>query len=150
MAAETLLAIDNELQIQRLMDNLAEAVRAKDAGRLIANYAPDVVAFDVIDPLQYVGADAVKERAEQWLANFEDGLVGYEISDLRISAGDDTAFCHSLNHIYAMRTDGNKIDMWWRATVCLSKTGDHWLITHIHSSVPFDMETGKASLDLQP
>jgi len=150
MAAETLLAIDNELQIQQLMDNLAEAVRTKDAERLIANYAPDVVAFDVINPLQYVGADEVKARAEQWLATFEDGLVGYEISDLRITAGDDTAFCHSLNHIYAMRTDGNKIDMWWRATVCLSKTSGDWLITHIHSSVPFDMETGKASLDLQP
>jgi uncharacterized protein (TIGR02246 family) len=150
MAAETLLAIDNELQIQQLMEDLAEAVRTKDAERLIANYAPDVVAFDVVDPLQYIGAEAVKTRAEQWLAAFEDGLVGYEYGDLRITAGDDAAFCHSLNHIYAMRTDGNKIDMWWRATVCLRKTGDDWRITHIHSSVPFDMETGKASLDLQP
>jgi uncharacterized protein (TIGR02246 family) len=150
MAAETLLAIENEQQIHQLMENLAEAVRTKDADRLITHYAPDVVAFDVINPLQYTGAGEVKARAEQWLATFEDGLVGYEISDLRVTAGDDTAFCHSLNHIYAMRTDGDKIDMWWRATVCLSKTGEDWLITHIHSSVPFDMETGKASLDLQP
>lgn len=150
MATDTIQAIDNELHISEVMDNLAEAVRTRDADKLIANYADDVVAFDVINPLQYVGADAVKERAEQWLGTFEDGLVGYEVSDLRISAGDNTAFCHCLNHVYAMRKDGVKLDMWWRATVCLRKTDGNWLITHIHSSVPFDMETGKASLDLKP
>ena len=150
MATDTIQAIDNELHISEVMDNLAEAVRSKDADRLIANYADDVVAFDVVNPLQYIGADAVKERAEQWLATFEDGLVGYEVGDLRIFAGDDTAFCHCLNHVYAMRKDGVKLDMWWRATVCLRKMNGKWLITHIHSSVPFDMETGKASLDLKP
>jgi uncharacterized protein (TIGR02246 family) len=150
MATDTIRAIDNELHIGEVMDNLAEAVRTKDTGRLIAQYAEDVVAFDVVNPLQYVGAEAVKKRAEQWLATFEDGLVGYEVEDLRISAGDDTAFCHCLNHVYAMRKDGVKLDMWWRATVCLRKTSGKWLITHIHSSVPFDMETGKASLDLKP
>ncbi len=146
MATTTIQAIDNELHISAVMDNLAEAVRTKDADRLIANYVDDVVAFDVVNPLQYAGADAVKERAEQWLSSFEDGLVGYEVGDLRISAGDDTAFCHSLNHVYAMRKDGVKLDMWWRATVCLRKIDGKWLITPIHSSVPFDMETGKASL----
>jgi len=150
MATETIQAIDNELHISEVMENLAEAVRTKDVEKMIASYAPDVVDFDVVDPLQYIGADAVKERAVQWLSNFEDGLVGYEVGDLRITAGDDTAFCHSLNHVYAMLKDGNKIDMWWRATVCLQKIDGKWLITHIHSSVPFDMETGKASLDLKP
>lgn len=150
MATETLLAIDNELQISELMNNLAEAVRTKDANRLIANYAPDVVAFDVVNPLQYTGSDAVKERAEQWLATFEEGLVGYEVDELKITAGDDTAYCHCLNHVYALTKTGNKLDMWWRASVCLRKTDGKWLITHIHSSVPFDMETGKASLDLKP
>jgi hypothetical protein len=27
---------------------------------------------------------------------------------------------------------------------------ENWMVTHEHNSVPFDAETGKASLDLKP
>jgi len=40
--------------------------------------------------------------------------------------------------------------MWWRETACYRKVEGEWLITHQHSSVPFDVESGKASLDLKP
>jgi len=37
-----------------------------------------------------------------------------------------------------------------RATVCYRKIDGKWMIVHEHFSVPFDMETLKASLDLKP
>jgi len=40
--------------------------------------------------------------------------------------------------------------MWWRSTVCYRKTEGSWKITHEHNSVPFNVETGKPSLDLEP
>jgi ketosteroid isomerase-like protein len=40
--------------------------------------------------------------------------------------------------------------MWLRSTVCYRKIDGRWLVTHQHSSVPFDGETGKASLQLEP
>jgi hypothetical protein len=40
--------------------------------------------------------------------------------------------------------------MWWRATVCYRKIDGKWMITHEHASVPFNVESGKASLDLTP
>lgn len=40
--------------------------------------------------------------------------------------------------------------MWWRRTVCFRKADGKWLATHEHRSVPFDVERGKASLDLKP
>ena len=40
--------------------------------------------------------------------------------------------------------------MWLRTTTCYRKVGGEWLVTHEHNSVPFDVETGKASLALQP
>ena len=40
--------------------------------------------------------------------------------------------------------------MWVRTTVCFRKIDGTWLITHEHNSVPFNPETGKASLDLAP
>jgi ketosteroid isomerase-like protein len=40
--------------------------------------------------------------------------------------------------------------MWWRTTVCFRKLDGKWMVTHEHNSVPFDVESGKASLDLKP
>ena len=40
--------------------------------------------------------------------------------------------------------------MWWRATVCYRKLDGRWLVTHEHASVPFDAQSGQASLGLEP
>ena len=50
------------------------------------------------------------------------------------------AFSHSLNRVSATTTDGEKLDMWWRATVCYRKIDGKWMVTHEHASVPFDVE----------
>jgi ketosteroid isomerase-like protein len=139
----------NDVYIRELVKRTVEACRTKDAIALMANYADDVVAYDLITPLRYVGADEVEKRAAQWFASFE-GALGYDAHDPKISAGDNVAFCHSLNHVVGTSMDGQQIDMWWRATLCCAKRGDRWLITHAHSSVPFDMKSRQASLDLKP
>jgi uncharacterized protein (TIGR02246 family) len=138
-----------EAEIRTLIDTQVKAVRTKDVGELLASYAPDVLVFDLVNPLQYRGSDALRKRASEWLSSFE-GPVGYEVQDLRITAGDDIAFCHSLNRVSATTTQGRKIDMSWRATLCWRKIEGKWRVTHGHSSVPFDMASGKASLDLKP
>jgi uncharacterized protein (TIGR02246 family) len=139
----------DEAEIGALVEEWAKAIRAKDITRRMSNYAPNVVLFDVVNPLQYVGADAVRKRGEGWFSSFQ-GSIGYEVRDLRITTGDDTAFSHSLNHVSATKTDGQKIDMWWRATICYRKLDGKWMVTHEHNSVPFDAESGKASLNLKP
>ncbi len=139
----------DEGQIRKLIDDQAKAVRARDVDGSISSYAPDIVSFDVVNTLQKVGLDACRKRAVEWFSSFE-GPIGYEIRDLHINTGDDVAFSHSLSHVGAIRTDGAKLDMWWRATVCYRKIGGKWMVTHEHQSVPFDVETGKASLDLKP
>ena len=40
--------------------------------------------------------------------------------------------------------------MWWRATAGYRRTDGKWIVTHQHASVPFDVASGKASLDLKP
>jgi ketosteroid isomerase-like protein len=40
--------------------------------------------------------------------------------------------------------------MWWRVTVCYRKIDGRWKIAHEHNSVPFNVNNGKASLDLKP
>jgi ketosteroid isomerase-like protein len=115
----------------------------------MSNHAPDVVMLDALDPLRYVGSDAVRERAGQWLSWYQ-GPVGYEVRDLSVTAGDGAAFCHYLYRVSGTMTNGREVDMWVRSTVCFRKTDGAWAVTHEHTSVPFDAESGRASVDLKP
>jgi ketosteroid isomerase-like protein len=116
---------------------------------LIACYAPAVEAYDLIKPLRYQGAAEVGKRVADWFASFQ-GVIEYEVRDLEVTAGEEAAFGYSLNHVVGTTVQGQPIDMWWRATICCAKIDRRWLISHEHSSVPFDMETLKAALDLKP
>jgi ketosteroid isomerase-like protein len=139
----------NEAEIRELIENRIKAVRAKDVDAVMLNYAPGVLSFDVVNPLIYVASDAVRKRLVEWFSSFREP-IGHEIRDLSVNVGDDVAFSYGLNRVNATKIDGEKLDMWWRATVCYRKIDGKWMITHEHASVPFDVKTGKASLDLKP
>ena len=139
----------DEARIREIIGERVSAIRAKDADALMSHHAPDVVTFDALDPLRYVGSDAVRERAEQWLSRYQ-GPVGYEVRDLSVTAGDGAAFCHYLYRVSGTMSDGREVDMWVRSTVCFRKVGDEWVVAHEHTSVPFDAESGRASVGLKP
>lgn len=139
----------SEAEIKALIEKNVEAIRARDIAGATSDHAPDVLLFDVINPLRYSGTDALNARLNDWFSSFQ-GPIGYELRDLNIVAGDDVAFCYSLNQVKGTKTDGVALEMWWRATVCYRKIDGRWLVAHAHSSVPFNTENGQASLDLQP
>lgn len=138
-----------EDRIRALINSRIEGVRSGNVNASTSNLAPDVLSFDVIGPLQWVGSDASRKRAKEWFSTFQ-GAIGYEIRDLKITARDDVAFAHGLSHVSGTTTDGGQLDMWWRTTVCLTKTDGQWIIQHEHNSVPFEAASGKAALDLKP
>jgi ketosteroid isomerase-like protein len=76
--------------------------------------------------------------------------MGYEIVGLQVVAAFDVAFCYGLHHITCTTKDSQKIDMHWRSTQAFQRLDGNWKIMHEHGSVPFDMKTGKTSLDLKP
>src|SRR6185295_20149858 len=96
-----------ETVIRGLADRWAKAIRAKDVDGVVANYAPEVVAFDIVPPLRSVGIDAQREGLEAWFATWR-GPIGYDLRDLTITAGDDVAFSQSLNRIRGTKTDGEE------------------------------------------
>ncbi len=144
-----MIMVQGEAQIRALIDDRVEAIRARDVNRALSSMAPDVVLFDVVNPLQSHGVDASRQRTEAWFGSFL-GPIGVEVRDLSITAACHVAFSHSLNRYSGTQTGGVEIDMWVRATTCYCKIVDAWMITHEHQSVPFDGETGRASLDLAP
>ena len=143
-------ATTNSDQIRALIEGRVRAIADKDVEALVARAAPGIVSFDALPPLQRVGSEAIRTRLQEWFGWY-DGPIGYEVRDLHVTAGDDIAFAHYLYHVTGRMTNGNPVDMWVRTTMGLQKTDDgDWAISHEHNSVPFDAESGKASLDLAP
>lgn len=140
---------NDEAQIKRVIEGGVEAIRTKDLDRVMSMYAPDLVSFDVVPPLQYVGADVYRKHWGEAFSSFP-GPIDYEIADLSITVGDDVAFAHSFNRLSGIMTTGQKFGSWLRWTACFRKINGKWLITHMQVSAPVDMETGKAVLDLKP
>ena len=140
---------NDEAAIKRVIEGGVEAFRARDIDGIMSMYAPELVSFDIVPPLRYVGADAFRNVWEEVCSSFQ-GPIGYEIHDLNITVGDDVAFAHSLNRISGTMNNELKTDLWLRWTACFRKINGKWLIVHTHVSVPADLEHGKVVLDLKP
>lgn len=141
--------VTDENQIRAQIEQRVKAVSDKNIDLLLSNYATDVLSFDVVNQLQYVGSTAIRKRLEEWFASFQ-GSIGYEIGDLKITVGETVAFSHFLFRVSGMLVEGGEVGMWVRATVCFSKIDGQWMITHEHDSVPFDTGNGKALPDIKP
>jgi uncharacterized protein (TIGR02246 family) len=146
MAAQ--LAID-EADVRQRIDKLVEAIRAMDLESVMSMFTPDVVSFDIEPPLQHVGAAAKRKNWANVFLVYQRPL-GYEIRDLTVTVGDDVAFGHSLNRISGTLKNGKRNDVWVRWTGCLRKIDGNWLIAHDQVSVPLDIESGRALLNLEP
>ena len=140
---------NDEAEIQRAIEGYVEALRARDIDGVMSIYAPELVSFDLVPPLRYVGAGEYRKRWEEVFSVYQ-GPIDYEVHDLTITVGDDVAFTHSLNRISGTLNTGQKTDLWLRWTACFRKINCKWLIVHHQNSVPVDLKTGRAVLDLKP
>jgi len=135
-------------EIAKLVAGWSEAVRAKDVDRVMSHYTPDVLVFETMPPLRYVGAEAYRPIWQEWFSGVE-GKLEYEIRELTITANDDVGYSYSLNCVRT-ETATERSETWLRTTTCYRKQGGKWLITHEHWSMPFDVQTGQALWDLKP
>jgi ketosteroid isomerase-like protein len=151
---------DDEGQIRDLLANMAAGYRARDAERIVAGYAPDMMVFNLAPPLRTGAGErsdigggllvdmATADGVRVWLARFGDQPFEYEVVDLAVFVGGgDVAFAHALGR---MGSPGG-LSLWFRFTVGLRKRAGTWQIAHLHASVPFYLdETRRAALDLTP
>ncbi len=106
------------------------------------------MSFLLAPPL--VADEPLRQNLSEWYDTFEGG-IGCEFRDLEITAHGDTAYAHCLNRLTGTKTTGEKVDLWFRLTLGLRKTGRTWQIAHAHESVPFRMDgSGTAELELKP
>lgn len=141
----------DENLIRALLEARLAALRAKAASEFVAAFDPAVVKFDLAPPLREQGPAVLDPTGLQWWLDTWDGPIIVELAQVTITASKDVAFCHCLEHIQGLRTDGARQDMWTRSTLGLKKVDDAWKITHEHNSVPLHMDgSGRAALDLRP
>jgi uncharacterized protein (TIGR02246 family) len=140
-----------EHEVGALLEDREQACRDKDIERLMSLYSPDIIYFDVVPPLHFSGADAVRKNFLRWFDEY-DGPIGLETHQLKVAAGDNVAIAHMLHlDTGAMQADGSPSrSLWLRSTVCLERTDTQWLITHEHISLPVALDTMQAVLDATP
>jgi uncharacterized protein (TIGR02246 family) len=140
---------NDKAKIKNQIDRFIGAFCTKDLELMMSLYTEDFVSFDIVPPLQDVGREKYRSIWKETFALFEDG-INIEIGNVNITADDNVAFSHNLLRLQATRTDGHKVDYWERLTFCFRRVDDGWLIAHEHVSVPADLASGKAVLDLKP
>jgi len=134
--------------IRQQVDRLTDAIRAKDREAIRRIYSADIVSFDVEPPLQRLGLALKLENWDNLFARYQS--LEYEVRDLEITISGNIAFAHSLNRIGGAMRNGTATDHWIRCTNCFQKIDGTWRIVHDHVSVPFEMATGKALVNLVP
>lgn len=135
--------------VRKLIEDRYRAIGAKDGDGTMAAVSDTALIFDVVEPLCHTGTSGMRRRMQEWFDGFK-GPVSIELKDLVVSADGDTAFAHSLNRYRGQFKSGGSTDMWVRHSSCYRLSERGWSLVHEHLSVPFDMRTGKWSLDLQP
>ena len=138
-----------EQQIRDLVNQYVSAVRAKDIARVASLYSDDVVAFDAILALQFIGKAAYIEHWQTCMS-FAKGDMHYEVHQLKVEAGSELAFSHSINLCGCTNEQGKMETSWMRSTQCWQNSINGWKIVHEHFSAPFDVESGQAMFNLQP
>jgi uncharacterized protein (TIGR02246 family) len=138
-----------EREIRGWIDSWTKAFSAKDVDRVMELYTDDVVAYDIVPPLQYIGKPAYRADYQQFFAQYEDNLR-VELRDLHVGASGELGYATGLEMISGTLKHGQKSNMWVRFTSLFRKLNGKWLDFHDHVSVPADIESGKALLELKP
>ena len=135
--------------VKALLDNQFEAIRTKGIDQLMSLYSADIVYFDLVPPLQYIGSAALRQRFLDWFDGWQSS-IGMEIRDLTIVASGDIAAAHMLLRASGTLKNGREVGYWVRASDCYRRANEAWLITHEHISLPVDMASRSAVIDLTP
>ena len=136
-------------EIRGWLDRWTKAFAAKDVDAIMALYTDDVIAYDVVPPLQYAGKAEYRTDYQQFLSQYADNLK-VEVRDLHVGANGDLGYAAGLELISGTLKNGQKSNVWLRFTSLFRKSDGGWLDFHDHVSVPADIESGKAMLDLKP
>lgn len=120
----------DEALIRMLVENWAQAVRARDMDGAVAHHSADIVMFDVPMPLQVKGIEEYARTWELFFASSPGGAGSFDVTELQVTVGDSVAFAHAILRVF---------DSSARLTMGLRQENGQWLIAHEHHSYPIEL-----------
>lgn len=140
-------------KVEYMLKNYKDAVHKKDAEKFLSAYADDVHIYDCWERWESKGISLWRESVVGWFNELnKDGyLLNVDFNDVTIVENDNVAFVHCAV-TYAAYKDNveEKIrQITNRFTFGLKKVNESWLITHEHSSLPIDIQSGKGIFNLK-
>jgi uncharacterized protein (TIGR02246 family) len=121
--------------IEAIHRHWSDRTAAKDLDGLMEHIAADVVSYEHQAPLQYVGAEAVRESCRQGLESTA-GAVTFTVPDLTVRVGGDLAVAWGLNRATHEQPDGTRPETWSRGTRVFQRRKGRWEMIHQHVSFP--------------
>lgn len=112
-------------EIRQLITDWRAAVRCRDYDGVLNSHSRNVLMFDVPPPFESEGIDAYRKTRDlffSWMA----GPPKFELSDVRITAGQSVAFVTAHGKCYGPNGHGRIEDLEFRLTLrcsCASPVG---------------------------
>ena len=126
-------------EVHQTLESFAEAIRIGDVNQIMSFYSEDIVAYDMMPPLEFSGKDQYLKSWQECFSNQFKFPIEFNYEKQKIYIEDNICFTHALIYMAGEPENGEKkLEMWMRNTTCLKKIGDKRLITHEHNSIPID------------
>jgi ketosteroid isomerase-like protein len=117
-------------EIRAVHEQWTDRTAAKDLDGLLEHIADNIVSYEQISPLQYVGIADVREVCRQGLAS-SPGRIDFDTPDLTVLVGGDLAVSWGLDRIVADGTETRS-----RGTRVFRRQHGQWNMVHQHLSLP--------------
>jgi len=125
-------AAGNENQVRDLIERWVDAVCRGDMDGVLAGHSPEIVMYDVPEPIQCKGLRAYRQTWELFFTENRAGPDRFRLYELEIHAGEDVAVAYGLLAIAGAPAR-------CRLTVGLRRIGRTWAVFHEHHSMPIDL-----------
>ncbi|MBI3246380.1 MAG: nuclear transport factor 2 family protein [Deltaproteobacteria bacterium] len=136
---------DSKAEITALEHKLIAATSADEV--MTFQDEREIVLYDYMVPLQYVGAKAVRADFEKFFSSAKN--VKGDFVSLRVVVDKKVGVAHSLQHFTWTDKDGKPGEGTFRVTDGWQKVKGQWRLFHTHVSFPLNPENGKAEMNLK-
>ena len=126
---------NDELEIRKLIEQWAKAVRDEDRAAIRADHDPSILMFDVPPPFLSRGLDEYMATWEKFFSSSEKP-VAFAFHDVQVTCGEDVAFATAVGRCVNIDTSGKREPLEFRLTMGLRKMDGRWRVMHEHHSLP--------------
>jgi ketosteroid isomerase-like protein len=126
---------NEELQnVTVLIRRWESAVQRQDMAAVLAQHSPEILMFDVPEPIQAKGLAEYQETWELFFANNVPGVESFRLHELEVIVDGSLAVAHALL---------DATDDKCRLTSVLRKIDGEWIFVHEHHSSPWPDPRGE-------